>query len=99
MVIVLKFGASFLLFIIYRFVTFTGNPHWPEIASALQPGQSYEHRADIVCRIFMDKATEFIKDITKRHVLGKVAAWCYSVEHQKRGGKLIFVGMETVTVY
>uniref|UniRef100_A0A914I102 ATP-dependent DNA helicase n=1 Tax=Globodera rostochiensis TaxID=31243 RepID=A0A914I102_GLORO len=48
-------------------------------------GNIYVHRADIVCRIFMDKATEFIKDLTERNVLGKVAGWCYSVEHQKRG--------------
>uniref|UniRef100_A0A183CP12 Helitron_like_N domain-containing protein n=1 Tax=Globodera pallida TaxID=36090 RepID=A0A183CP12_GLOPA len=67
------------------FVTFTGNPKWPEIVEALRGRQNYVHRADIVCRIFMDKATEFIKDLTERHVLGKVAGWCYSVEHQKRG--------------
>uniref|UniRef100_A0A183C066 ATP-dependent DNA helicase n=1 Tax=Globodera pallida TaxID=36090 RepID=A0A183C066_GLOPA len=67
------------------FVTFTGNPKWPEIVEALQGRQNYVHRADIVCRIFMDKATEFIKDLTERNVLGKVAGWCYSVEHQKRG--------------
>uniref|UniRef100_A0A914I8I8 ATP-dependent DNA helicase n=1 Tax=Globodera rostochiensis TaxID=31243 RepID=A0A914I8I8_GLORO len=67
------------------FVTFTGNPKWPEIAEALRRRQNYAHRPDIVCRIFMDKATEFIKDLTERHVLGKVAGWCYSVEHQKRG--------------
>uniref|UniRef100_A0A183CL31 ATP-dependent DNA helicase n=1 Tax=Globodera pallida TaxID=36090 RepID=A0A183CL31_GLOPA len=67
------------------FVTFTGNPSWPELKEALQGRQQYTHRADIVCRIFMDKATEFIKDLTERNVLGKVAGWCYSVEHQKRG--------------
>uniref|UniRef100_A0A183BT27 Helitron_like_N domain-containing protein n=1 Tax=Globodera pallida TaxID=36090 RepID=A0A183BT27_GLOPA len=55
------------------FVTFTGNPKWPEIAEALRGRQNYAHRPDIVCRIFMDKATEFIKDLTERHVLGKVA--------------------------
>ena len=33
----------------------------------------------------MDKIGEFIEDVTKRHVLGKLAGWCYSVEHQKRG--------------
>ena len=33
----------------------------------------------------MDKVTEFLKDLTERHILGKVAGWCYSVEHQKRG--------------
>uniref|UniRef100_A0A914I8K2 ATP-dependent DNA helicase n=1 Tax=Globodera rostochiensis TaxID=31243 RepID=A0A914I8K2_GLORO len=68
-----------------KFVTFSGNPSWPELKEALQGRQQYTHRADIVCRIFMDKATEFIKDLTERNVLGKVAGWCYSVEHQKRG--------------
>ncbi|KAL3070939.1 hypothetical protein niasHT_040095 [Heterodera trifolii] len=67
------------------FVTFTGNPKWPEIDEALRVRQNYAHRPDIVCRIFMDKAAEFIKDVTERGVLGKVAGWCYSVEHQKRG--------------
>ncbi|KAL3125241.1 hypothetical protein niasHT_005847 [Heterodera trifolii] len=67
------------------FVTFTGNPKWPEISEALRGRENYVHRPDIVCRIFMDKATEFIKDVTERCVLGKVAGWCYSVEHQKRG--------------
>ncbi|KAL3076362.1 hypothetical protein niasHS_011781 [Heterodera schachtii] len=67
------------------FVTFTGNPKWPEIEEALRVRQNYAHRPDIVCRIFMDKAAEFIKDVTERGVLGKVAGWCYSVEHQKRG--------------
>lgn len=76
-------------------MTFTGNPKWPEITEALHKQKStaqgakkkhqYVHRPDIVCRIFMDKATEFIRDLTERHVLGKVAGWCYSVEHQKRG--------------
>ena len=68
-----------------RFVTFTGNPKWPEIEAALEGRHSYLNRPDIVCRIFMDKATEFIRDLVDRHILGKVAGWCYSVEHQKRG--------------
>ena len=29
--------------------------------------------------------TEFTKDITERHVLGRVNAWTFSVEHQKGG--------------
>ena len=33
----------------------------------------------------MDKAEEFVKDLCEKNVLGKVAGWCYSVEHQKRG--------------
>ncbi|KAL3091075.1 hypothetical protein niasHS_005038 [Heterodera schachtii] len=67
------------------FVTFTGNPSWPELKEALQGRQQYTHRADIVCRIFMDKASEFVRDLIEKNVLGKVAGWCYSVEHQKRG--------------
>lgn len=48
-------------------------------------GQEYQHNADIVCRYFIDKVTEFTKDITERHVLGRVNAWTFSVEHQKGG--------------
>ena len=68
-----------------RFVTFTGNPKWPEIQEALSTKQSYTSRMDIVCRIFMNKAEEFIKDLVEKNVLGRVSGWCYSVEHQKRG--------------
>ena len=50
-----------------------------------QTKKKYLSRADIVCRIFMDKAEEFIKDLCEKNVLGRVAGWCYSVEHQKRG--------------
>ena len=39
----------------------------------------------------MDKIGEFIADVTKRHVLGKLAGWCYSVEHQKRGTEFLLV--------
>ncbi|KAL3073743.1 hypothetical protein niasHS_015485 [Heterodera schachtii] len=70
------------------FITFTGNPKWPEITEALRGRQNYVHRPDIVCRIFMDKAAEFIKDVTERCVLGPVAGWCYSVEHQSAGGRI-----------
>ena len=86
--VLIKFTIQY----IYRFVTFTGNPRWPEIEEALtnkqmpqQTKKKYLSRADIVCRIFMDKAEEFIKDLCEKNVLGRVAGWCYSVEHQKRG--------------
>lgn len=69
----------------YRFLTFTGNPCWPEITRNLMEGQTYQNNADIVCRYFIDKVTEFVKDITQRHVLGRVAAWTFSVEHQQGG--------------
>lgn len=69
-------------------MTFTGNPKWPEITNALQGRQDYLNRPDIVCRVFMDKANEFIKDLVEKNVLGKVAGFCYSVEHQKRGNNI-----------
>ena len=78
----------------FSFLTFTGNSNWPEIQEALRnedgTTEPWESRPDIVCRIFFDKMEEFLKDITERHVLGKCVAWCYSLEHQKRGNFLIF---------
>lgn len=38
-----------------------------------------------MCRIFMDKAKELIKDLTERNVMGEHEAMVYSMEHQKRG--------------
>jgi hypothetical protein len=74
-----------------RFITFTGNPRWAEITRNLLPdGQQAHHRADVVCRIFMAKANELIKDLTVRQVMGPVAGWCYSMEHQKRGIKNLY---------
>ena len=71
--------------ILNRFITFTGNPYWPEIQQCLQDKQTFEDAADIVCEVFMAKAIEFIKDVCKRNVLGPVSGWAYSIEHQKRG--------------
>jgi hypothetical protein len=73
----------------FRFVTFTGNPNWPEVVAALPEGQTWEDRPDIVCRIFIDKVAVFVTDMVKRKVLGNVGAWAYSVEHQKCG-QLLF---------
>lgn len=61
----------------FRFVTFTANPHWKEFQELIPLyGQSiaavisqYPH---IVGRIFMDKVTEFLRLLTKKHVLGEV---------------------------
>lgn len=45
----------------------------------------YYHRPDIVARVFIDKATEFLKDLTKRQIMGPVSGYILSLEHQKRG--------------
>ena len=72
-------------YLLFRFITFTGNPHWPELIQALQDSYEPIDRPDIVCKLFMDKMEKFLKDVTQRYVLGKVAGWCYVIEHQKRG--------------
>jgi hypothetical protein len=47
------------------FITFTCNPKWKEITAALNPGQTWEDRADIVNRVFKLKLNAFLKDLRK----------------------------------
>ena len=42
-------------------------------------------RADVVVRVFYSKLKEFIHLLTVRHILGKVKAYLWTVEFQKRG--------------
>lgn len=79
MAMVRKFGRPDL------FITFTCNPNWPEIRQQLAPFQSPCDRPDIVTRVFWLKFSEFLNDITKKGILGKVIAFVYTIEHQKRG--------------
>ncbi|XP_058747146.1 uncharacterized protein LOC131620147 [Vicia villosa] len=68
------------------FITFTCNPTWPEIIRALsETGLQPHHRPDIITKVFKIKFDELIADITKKHVLGKVLAFMYTIEFQKRG--------------
>jgi hypothetical protein len=55
----LKHGGSVTLFI-----TFTFNPNWPEINSELLPGQSASDRPDLVVRVYQQRFSLFMKDIT-----------------------------------
>nr|XP_042902994.1 uncharacterized protein LOC122270292 [Parasteatoda tepidariorum] len=79
MAIVRKFGRPDI------FLTFTCNPAWPEIVSALQRHQRPENRPNIIVRVFELKLTELLDDILKRHVFGKVISFIYVIEFQKRG--------------
>jgi hypothetical protein len=57
------------------FITFTCNPYWPEIQRVLKKNNLKPHdRPDIVTRVFKVKFDELLKDLTKKHVLGKVVA-------------------------
>ena len=67
------------------FITMTCNPNWAEITRELEPGQDAKDRPDLVCRVFHMKLQELFKDIFDRGVLGRAAAYTYSIEYQKRG--------------
>lgn len=81
MVLVAKFGKPDL------FITFTCNPKWKEISSNLQPNETAIDRPDLVATVFNLKLQEFMNDMTsdKGGVLGKVVAYLYVIEFQKRG--------------
>lgn len=79
MIYVQKYGKPDL------FVTFTCNPSWTEIKDLLLDGQLPQDRHDIVARVFRQKLLKFINFITKHNIFGKVKAWMYCIEWQKRG--------------
>ena len=56
------------------FITFTCNPQWHEITSALLRGQIPADRPDVVATVFQLKLNELIDDIVDKHVLGTVLA-------------------------
>ena len=67
------------------FITFTCNPQWSEITSTLLSGQTPADRPDVVATVFQLKLSELINDIVDKHILGKVLAYTYTIEFQKRG--------------
>lgn len=69
----------------YLFITFTCNPRWDEIQSALIPGEAASDRPDLCARVFNIKLKSLLADVVKREVFGKVVSWCYTIEFQKRG--------------
>lgn len=79
MAIVRKYGKPDI------FLTITCNPKWPEIINALGPSESACDRPDIVSRVFKLKLNEIENDILKSNVFGKVVAYVYVIEFQKRG--------------
>ena len=67
------------------FITFTCNPKWPEITKELLPYQIAADRPDLTSRVFHIKLQELLKDLCTKQCLGKVIAYVYVVEFQKRG--------------
>ncbi|KAF1872358.1 hypothetical protein Lal_00016656 [Lupinus albus] len=64
----------------------TCNLNWPENVRLLKPmGLKPHDRPDIISRVFKMKIEELLHDLKKIHVLGKVLAYMYTIEFQKRG--------------
>ncbi|XP_076069747.1 uncharacterized protein LOC143041623 [Oratosquilla oratoria] len=73
------------------FITFTMNPAWEELEEATsQTGGNAASgckadRPDLVSRLFKMKVYSLLDDFTVNCIFGKVKAYLYSVEWQKRG--------------
>jgi len=52
------------------FITFTSNPHWPEIQEYIRPGMTYLDRPDICSRVYEMKRQQYMELMTKQHVMG-----------------------------
>jgi hypothetical protein len=79
MALVRKFGKPDI------FLTMTCNPNWDEIEDELYPGQTPQDRPDVVTRVFRAKLEELKRRLLDYDILGKVRAYVYVVEFQKRG--------------
>ncbi|XP_019238028.1 PREDICTED: uncharacterized protein LOC109218148 isoform X1 [Nicotiana attenuata] len=67
------------------FITMTCNPSWTEIKEHLWSTDEAQNRLDLITRVFKAKIEELKTDILKRNIFGKVVAFMYTVEFQKRG--------------
>nr|CAG8627565.1 809_t:CDS:2 [Entrophospora candida] len=67
------------------FITMTCNPQWPEITNELLPGQMAQNRPDLIACVFNMKLKVMLGDILKDDIFGKVIAYLYTIEFQKRG--------------
>ncbi|XP_070038425.1 uncharacterized protein [Nicotiana tomentosiformis] len=67
------------------FLTMTCNPSWPEIEKYLLLTYEVQNRPDLVSRVFREKVEEMKTNIIKRNIFGRVDAFMYTIEFQKRG--------------
>jgi len=67
------------------FITFTCNPKWNEITSALLKNQTPSDRPDLCTRVFKNKLNALQYDLFHKNVLGKVISHIHVIEYQKRG--------------
>jgi hypothetical protein len=67
------------------FITFTCNPEWTEITTALTSPQTYRDRPDLVARVFKLKLQALCDELNKDGIFGRRIAHFMVVEFQKRG--------------
>ena len=67
------------------FITATCNPKWLEIQQELMPGQTAQDRPDLVARVFKLKKDQLMRDLIAGQIFGRVVAFLWTVEFQKRG--------------
>ncbi|XP_071924722.1 uncharacterized protein [Coffea arabica] len=67
------------------FLTMTCNKSWPEIKKLLLPTEKTDNRPDLVSQVFQAKLQILKNELFKKHIFGKVAAYTYVIEFQKRG--------------
>ena len=67
------------------FLTMTCNPHWKEITANLNENENAIDRSDIVTRVFHEKINILKDKLLKKNIFGKVVAFIYVIEFQKRG--------------
>ena len=69
------------------FITFTANPKWQEITTAIRetsPTSTAMDRSDIIARVFKLKLEELMHDLMHKQVLGRMAGISMVIEYQKR---------------
>ena len=67
------------------FITMTCNPYWEEITRELRECETVQDRPDLVSRVFKLKKDQLMKDIKTGMILGRVPAFLWVIEFQKRG--------------
>ncbi|XP_075500659.1 uncharacterized protein LOC142539244 isoform X1 [Primulina tabacum] len=63
----------------------TSNPNWPEIKALCLPSDEVQNRPDLVARIFRAKLQVLKDELFKKAIFGRVVAYTYVIEFQKRG--------------
>ena len=78
MALVCKFGKSDI------FITITCSPWWQEIQNNLLVGQEAKDWPDLVFRVFKLKLDQFLNDLFKKQIFGRVKQTVHVIEIQKR---------------